>query len=182
MGTWLTDARKFNDPSSKRRQSVEEQRTPTVDNSVWLPRVISYYGLCENEHWSRHLTVDAETGTTGRRPFNIRRRHLTCRDLYGREDADAAFLQRIPFSFLIFSKPGMPDDSLAAMLSTYWGSVHVSPALGLDAGRVDARTAWKLRSGQVVNAGSSTTLLTRILGLNDPVIQERGYVLTGLPR
>lgn len=126
--------------------------------------------------------MDATIGATGQRPFNFQQRNLTSRDFYGREDADAAFLQRIPFSFMIFAKPGMPDDSLAVMLSMHWGSVHVSPALGLSAGRIDARTAWKLRSGQVVNAGSTVALLTRILGLNDPVVRERGYVMTGLPR
>lgn len=183
MGTCLLDTPQNNSQklAYKRRRPIDLKSEPVADLN-WYPRVVSSYGLSESAHWLRHLTVDSETGPSGRHTIQLRNRSKTRRDYYGREDADAAFLQRKPFSFMIFAKPGLPDDSLASMLSTHWGSVHVSPALGLAAGRIDARTAWTMRTGRAVNAAGTAALLTRILGLNDPVVQERGYVMTGVPR
>jgi len=104
------------------------------------------------------------------------------RDYYGREDADAAHLERRPASFAIFGKPGLPADSLADALSAYWGCVHVSAAAGLAAGRAGARAAWALRRGKAVTAAGTAAQLNAVLALADPVVRERGYVLTGFPR
>jgi len=105
-------------------------------------------------------------------------------DYYGSEDVDAAFLRRKPVSFVIFGKPGLADDRLAALLSAHWGCIHVSAATGLLAAslRPDDQTGLALRRGEAVNAASSASLLVGLLGIGGIEVQERGYVLTGLPR
>jgi len=48
--------------------------------------------------------------------------------------------------------------------------------------RPDDQTGEALRRGEAVNAASAATLLVELLGIGGPEVQERGYVLTGLPR
>jgi len=105
-------------------------------------------------------------------------------DYYGSEDVDRAFLQRKPVSFAIFGKPGLADDRLAAMLSTHWGCVHVSAAIGLLAAshRPTDQIGLALRRGEAVNAASASASLIELLGIGGADVQERGYVLTGFPR
>lgn len=105
-------------------------------------------------------------------------------DYYGSEDVDAAFLRRKPVSFVIFGKPGLEVDRLAAELAEYWGCVHVSVANGLLAAsrRPDDSTGLELRRGGAVNAADTATLLVDILGIGSAEVRERGYVLTGLPK
>lgn len=165
--------------------------------------------LTENVHWSHRLDSDAITlalgdrpGTLGDRPATLGdrpatlgdrpatlgdrpatfRQRSTEGDFYGTEDADSAFLRREPVSFAVFGKPGLPDDQLATALATRWGCVHVSVAHGVAAGRADARTAWALRRGRAVRVASTPGALVELLGLREPEVKERGYVLSGLPR
>lgn len=147
-----------------------------ADRSAWFPRIVSSYAVTESVHWSQRLDVYNELPAV-----KIRRRAVEA-DFYGHEDADAAFLKRKPVSFAVFGKPGLLDAELAAMLSAYWGCVHVSLANGLAAGRADGQTMWELRNGRAVNAAGSATLFAKLLGFSDLEIRERGYVLTGLPR
>jgi len=60
----------------------------------------------------------------------------------------------------------------------------VSAATGLLAAshRPDDPTGLALRRGEAVNAAVNTSLLIGLLGIGGTEIQERGYVLTGLPR
>ncbi|VVC36135.1 P-loop containing nucleoside triphosphate hydrolase [Cinara cedri] len=167
------------DGRSRAEQYAAEKRRHKADNAGhWYPRIVSSYGLTENSPWTRRLNADHEIGATGIRcPVRA-----ADEDFYGYEDADAAALARKPVSFVIFGKPGTPDEQLADILAAYWGCVHVSPALGLVSGRADARTKWKLHRGDAVNAADSLAMLVALLGLDSPEIRERGYVLTGLPR
>lgn len=106
------------------------------------------------------------------------------RDHYGSEDVDAAFLRRKPVSFAIFGKPGLEDDKLATMLSAHWGCVHVSVVAGLLAAshQPGDLTGLALRRGEAVNVAGTTSLLVDLLDIRGTEVQERGYVLTGLPR
>uniref|UniRef100_A0A2S2PMZ3 Adenylate kinase domain-containing protein 1 n=1 Tax=Schizaphis graminum TaxID=13262 RepID=A0A2S2PMZ3_SCHGA len=163
------------------------KRERTVDDEEWYPRVVSTYGLTERVHWSRHLEADADH-RSGQPPATAIRWTRPVRsaghDYYGSEDVDRAFLQRKPVSFAIFGKPGLADDRLATMLSTYWGCVHVSPAIGLLAAshRPGDQIGLALRCGEAVNAASASASLIELLGIRGADVQERGYVLTGLPR
>lgn len=167
--------------------SDPEGHDRTADDDTWYPRVVSSYGLTERINWSRHLEADADFRSQ-QSPAIARRWTLPVqsegRDYYGSEDVDAAFLRRKPVSFVIFGKPGLEDDKLAAMLSAYWGCVHVSTTTGLLAAslRPDDQTGLALRRGEAVNAAGSASLLVDLLGIGGTEVQERGYVLTGLPR
>ncbi|CAI6363191.1 unnamed protein product [Macrosiphum euphorbiae] len=148
---------------------------------------LSSYGVTERINWSRHLEVDADhrsrqTPTTAIRW--MRPVQPAGRDHYGSEDVEAAFLRRKPVSFVIFGKPGLADDKLAAMLSTHWGCIHVSVTTGLLAAshRPEDPTGLALRRGEAVNAAGNTSLLIGLLSIGGTEVQERGYVLTGLPR
>lgn len=181
----------FVSPFSTRRFGAGDCDTKgwrqTVDGDAWYPRVVSSYEVTERVNWSRHLKADADhrsqqtPATVVRRTRSVQ--SVEC-DHYGSEDVDAAFLRRKPVSFAIFGKPGLEDDRLATMLSAHWGCVHVSAVTGLLAAshRPDDLTGLALRRGEAVNAAGTTSLLVDLLGIGGTKVQERGYVLTGLPR
>lgn len=178
-------------PSSTNRFRAGDCETigydQTADNDTWYPRVVSSYAATERANWLRHLEADAESRCR-QSPAADRRWsrpvQLVGHDYYGSEDVDEAFLRRKPVSFVIFGKPGLADDRLATMLSAHWGCVHVSAATGLLAASLQPydQIGLALRRGEAVNAAVSTSLLVNLLGIGGIEVQERGYVLTGLPR
>lgn len=175
----------FKDPgtclTTERTETRDDNRWPCEKQTAvrWFPRVVSSYAPTEqSSHWSQRLEADVEF-VSGQKPWVMAMpTRQTANDFYGFEDADAAFLSRKPTNFVVFAKPGLLDDVLAAMLAEYWGCVHVSVANGLAADR-DLSAAMALRRGEAVNACAA---LTTILGLDTDQVRERGYVLNGLPR
>lgn len=150
-----------------------------IEQTMWYPRLAAFYGRTDNVHWSLRADVDL-LSLDGISTFTMQRR-AAVRDFYEREDADATFLGRKPVSFVVFGKPGVPDGELATTLAACWGCVHVSVAGGLAAGRAGDQTTLALRRGEAVMAGTAGPL-TKLLGLDTTEVQQRGYVLTGLPR
>lgn len=150
-----------------------------IEQTLWYPRLAAFYGRTDNVHWSGRTDADL-LSLDGRLTVSVQQR-AAVRDFYEREDADAAFLGRKPVSFVVFGKPGVPDGELATALAAHWGCVHVSVAGGLAAGRAGDQATLALRRGEAVMAGAAASL-TKLLGLDTIEVQQRGYVLTGLPR
>lgn len=153
----------------------------------WYPRTIAHYAPADTVNWSQRLDEDLRW-PNGRPAVTVQRRPAA-RDFYCHDLADAAFMERKPVSFVVFGKPGVPDEELATALSSYWGCVHVSLAKGLAAGRADELVPDELRNGAKVNVAAIAAAnanpaktLTMLLGLDTTEVRHRGYVLTGLPR